>query len=256
MLRKAMGKKQKSVLDKMKGQFIEGAAAKGIKFKDKLEKVWTDWEAFASYAFNKSHSTCYAFVAHQTAYLKAHYPAEYMAAVLTHSQNNIDKITFHLEECKRMGLEVMGPDINESGVHFSVNKKGVIRYGMGAVKGVGEAAVETLIQERNANGPFETVFDFMRRINLRTINKRVMENLAFAGAFDDVNAAPPMNGRAEKASASSPPSPSGLGLHRATFFAPTDKYETFIEHLLKHGAAYQEDKIMSINSCSATCPTR
>ncbi len=230
VLRKAMGKKQKAVLDKMKGQFIEGAVAKGLPA-DKLEKIWTDWEAFASYAFNKSHSTCYAFVAYQTAYLKAHYPAEYMAAVLTHSQNNIDKITFFLEECKRMGLDVKGPDVNESGVHFNVNKKGVIRYGMGAVKGVGEAAVETLIQERQANGPFESIFDFMRRINLRTINKRVMESLAFAGAFDGLAASHP-----------------GGGMHRATFFAPTDKYDSFIEHLLKYGAAYQEDKIMSVNS--------
>jgi DNA polymerase-3 subunit alpha len=190
VLRKAMGKKQKAVLDKMKGQFLEGAMAKGMP-KDKLEKVWTDWEAFASYAFNKSHSTCYAFVAYQTAYLKAHYPSEYMASVLTHSQGNIEKTTFFLEECKRMGLDVKGPDVNESGVNFSVNKKGDIRYGMGAVKGVGEAAVEVLIQERK-NGPFTTIFDFMRRINLRTVNKKVMESLAFAGAFDEI---PPLQGQ-------------------------------------------------------------
>ena len=223
VLRKAMGKKQKAVLDKMKGQFIEGGTERKHPA-DKLEKVWTDWEAFASYAFNKSHSTCYAFVAYQTAYLKAHYPSEYMAAVLTHSQNNIDKITFFLEECKRMGIMVLGPDVNESLVNFSVNKEGHIRYGMGAVKGVGEAAVEILIEERNDKGPFETIFDFMRRINLRTINKRVMESLSYAGAFDS------------------------FGLSRSVFFAATDKFETFIEHLLKYGSAHQEDAIMSTNS--------
>jgi DNA polymerase III subunit alpha len=229
VLRKAMGKKQKAVLDKMKGQFVEGAVAKGHPA-DKLEKIWTDWEAFASYAFNKSHSTCYAFVAYQTAYLKAHYPSEYMAAVLTHSQSQIEKITFFLEECKRMGLVVKGPDVNESGVNFSVNKKGEIRYGMGAVKGVGEAAVETLIEERRKNGPFKDVFDFMRRINLRTINKRVMESMAYAGAFEGLTA------------------PGAVPIHRATFFAPTDKYDSFIEHLLKYGQAHQEDKVMSVNS--------
>ena len=232
VLRKAMGKKQKAVLDKMKSQFIEGAVAKGHPA-DKLEKIWTDWEAFASYAFNKSHSTCYAFVAYQTAYLKAHYPSEYMAAVLTHSQSNIEKITFFLEECKRMGLTVKGPDINESSVNFSVNKKGEIRYGMGAVKGVGEAAVESIIEERQQNGPFRNIFDLMRRMNLRTMNKKVMESLAFAGAFDSFDT---------PAQAGKP------GLHRATFFQPTDKYESFIEHLLKYGAAHQEDKVMSANS--------
>jgi DNA polymerase-3 subunit alpha len=223
VLRKAMGKKQKAVLDKMKGQFIEGAVAKGHPA-DKLEKIWTDWEAFASYAFNKSHSTCYAFVAYQTAYLKAHYPSEYMAAVLTHSQSNIDKITFFLEECKRMGLNVKGPDVNESGVNFSVNKKGEIRYGMGAVKGVGEAAVEVLIAERNQNGLFKDVYDFMRRVSLRVVNKRVMESLAYAGAFD------------------------GFGMSRAAFFAETEKDVSFLEKLLKYGAAFQGDKIMSANS--------
>ena len=223
VLRKAMGKKQKAVLDKMKGQFMEGATAKGHP-KAKLEKIWTDWEAFAMYAFNKSHSTCYALVAYQTAYLKAHYPSEYMAAVLTHSQSNIEKITFFLEECRRMGLNVKGPDINESQVNFSVNKKGDIRYGLGAVKGVGEGAVENLIVERKAKGPFKDLYDFMRRINLRTVNKRVMENMACAGAFD------------------------GQGVHRAAFFAPSDKHESYIEHLLKYGAAYQEEKIVSANS--------
>lgn len=235
VLRKAMGKKQKAVLDKMKGQFVEGATAKGHP-KDKLEKIWTDWEAFASYAFNKSHSTCYAFVAYQTAYLKAHYPSEYMAAVLTHAQNNIEKITFFLEECRRMGLEVKGPDINESQLNFSVNKKGVIRYGLGAIKGVGEAAVDSIIEERTKNGPFKDIFDCMRRINLRTLNKKVMECLAFGGAFDSFGD----NGER--------PGSAGHKLHRATFFAPSDKYESFIENLLRYGAAWQEDKVMSVNS--------
>jgi DNA polymerase III subunit alpha len=223
VLRKAMGKKQKAVLDKMKSQFIQGAVAKGHPA-EKLEKIWTDWEAFASYAFNKSHSTCYAFVAYQTAWLKAHYPSEYMAAVLTHSQSQIEKITFFLEECKRMGLMVKGPDVNESGINFSVNKKGDIRYGMGAVKGVGEAAVEALIEERKKNGPFRDMFDLMRRLQLRTVNKRVMESLAFAGAFD------------------------AFIPNRAVFFQPSDKYESFLEHLLKYGQAHQEDKLMSTNS--------
>ncbi len=223
VLRKAMGKKQKAVLDKMKGQFVAGAVAKGHPA-NKLEKIWTDWEAFASYAFNKSHSTCYAFVAYQTAYLKAHYPSEYMAAVLTHSQGNIEKTTFFLEECRRMGLNVKGPDVNESGVYFSVNKKGEIRYGMGGVKGVGEAAVESLIQERTKDGPFKSVYEFMRRLNLRTVNKKVMESLALAGAFDS------------------------MGVARAAFFAEADKDTTFIEKLLRYGAAHQEDKVMSANS--------
>lgn len=223
VLRKAMGKKQKAVLDKMKSQFIEGGKTRNHPEKT-LEKVWTDWEAFASYAFNKSHSTCYAFVAYQTAYLKAHYPSEYMAATLTHSQSNIDKITFFLEECKRMGLPVKGPDVNESQINFSVNKKGEIRYGMGAVKGVGEAAMQTMIEERTANGPFKDIFDFMRRINLRTVNKRVMESLVYAGAFD------------------------GMGVSRAAFFAETDKDVPFVEKLLKYGSAFQGDKIMSVNS--------
>src|SRR5678816_824950 len=150
VLRKAMGKKDRKTLDKMKSKFVEGAKEKGHP-KDKLEKIWTDWEAFAQYAFNKSHSTCYAFVAYQTAYLKAHYPGEYMSAVLNHS-GSIEKVTFHMEECKRMGLRVLGPDINESLKGFAVNAKGEIRFGLGGLKGVGEAAVESVIAERRLNG--------------------------------------------------------------------------------------------------------
>ncbi len=183
VLRKAMGKKDRKTLDKLKPQFIENAGKNGHDATI-LEKVWTDWEAFASYAFNKSHSTCYAFVAFQTGYLKAHYPAEYMACVLTHNQSNIDKVTFFMEECRRMGIPVLGPDVNESEVNFAVNKKGEIRFGLGAIKGVGEGAVEILIQERTTNGPFTSLFDLTKRVNLRAVNKKTLEGLAYAGAFD------------------------------------------------------------------------
>jgi DNA polymerase III subunit alpha len=182
VLRKAMGKKQKSVLDKMKGQFISGAVAKGHAA-DKLEKIWTDWESFAQYAFNKSHSTCYAMVAYQTAYLKAHYPSEFMAAVLNHA-GNIEKITWFMEECKRMGLTVLGPDINESLKGFAVNKKGEIRIGLGGLKGVGEAAVEGIIDERRKHGTYSSVFDLIKRVNQRVVNKKSLESLAISGAFD------------------------------------------------------------------------
>lgn len=182
VLRKAMGKKQKTVLDKMKAQFISGATEKLFP-PDKLEKIWTDWEAFAQYAFNKSHSTCYAYVAYQTAYLKAHYPAEYMAAVLNNA-GSIEKITFFMEECKRMGIKVLGPDINESLKGFAVNNKGEIRFGLGGLKGVGEAAVESIISERQKNGSFVSLFDFIKRINQRTVNKKTLESLAYAGGFD------------------------------------------------------------------------
>ncbi len=182
VLRKAMGKKQKSVLDKMKAQFVAGATAKGHPA-DKLEKIWTDWEAFAQYAFNKSHSTCYAFVAYQTAYLKAHYPGEYMSAVLNNA-GAIEKITFFMEECKRMGIKVLGPDINESQNGFAVNKAGEIRFGLGGLKGVGEAAIESIIEERNKKGPYKDIFDFIKRVNQRTVNKKSLESLVYGGGFD------------------------------------------------------------------------
>ena len=182
VLRKAMGKKQKSILDKMKVQFVEGATAKGHA-KEVLEKVWTDWEAFAQYAFNKSHSTCYAFVAYQTAYLKAHYPSEYMAAVLNHA-GSIDKITFFMEECKRMGLKVLGPDINESQNGFAVNQKAEIRFGFSGLKGVGENAIENVIEERNKRGPFTSIYDLAKRVNHRAVNKKSLESWAYSGAFD------------------------------------------------------------------------
>ncbi|GMQ31199.1 DNA polymerase III subunit alpha [Algoriphagus confluentis] len=183
VLRKAMGKKQKDVLDKMKPKFIEQAAAKGHEPK-KLEKIWTDWEAFASYAFNKSHSTCYAWIAYQTAYLKAHYPAEYMASVLSNNMNDITQVTFFMEECKRMGILVLGPDVNESKSGFTVNAAGEIRFGLAAIKGAGAAAVEEIIKEREKGGFFKNIFDFAKRVNSRALNKKTMEALAMAGGFD------------------------------------------------------------------------
>jgi DNA polymerase III subunit alpha len=182
VLRKAMGKKQKSVLDKMKAQFVARAVKNGHP-ENVLEKVWTDWEAFAQYAFNKSHSTCYAYLAYQTAYLKAHYPGEYMSAVLNHA-GSIDKITFFMEECKRMTIKVLGPDINESLNGFSVNKNGEIRFGLGGLKSVGEAAIETIITERNKSGHFKDMVDFIKRVLSRSVNKKSLESLAYSGTFD------------------------------------------------------------------------
>ncbi|MCF1752746.1 DNA polymerase III subunit alpha [Mariniradius sediminis] len=183
VLRKAMGKKQKDVLDKMKPKFVEQASAKGHDAQ-KLEKIWKDWEAFASYAFNKSHSTCYAWIAYQTAYLKAHYPAEYMASVLSNNMNDITQVTFFMEECKRMGISVLGPDVNESKSGFTVNKDGQIRFGLAAIKGAGAAAVEAIIVEREKSGRYQTIFDFCKRVNSRALNKKTLEALAMAGSFD------------------------------------------------------------------------
>ena len=217
VLRKAMGKKDRATLDKMKGKFLEGTAERG--FDNKVcNKIWTDWEAFAQYAFNKSHSTCYAFVAYQTAWLKANYAPEFMASVLTHSQSNIDKITFFMEECRSMGIEVLGPDVNESGYQFAVNKAGQIRFGLGAVKGVGEGAVDAIVTERSGeNGPYTNVFDFMRRVNLRSANKKAIESLAYAGAFDDLN------------------------IQRAHFFFTSGEGKpTYIESLVRYGQQHQD----------------
>ncbi|HXD79658.1 MAG TPA: DNA polymerase III subunit alpha [Puia sp.] len=224
VLRKAMGKKQKAILDKMKSQFIKGAAAKGFAAAI-LEKIWTDWEAFAQYAFNKSHSTCYAFVAYQTAYLKAHYPSEYMASVLNHA-GSIDKITFFMEECKRMGLKVLGPDINESKKGFNVNQRGEIRVGLGGLKGVGEAAVDSIIEERNRNGSYTTIFDLIKRINQRAVNKKTLESLAYAGSFDCFT-----------------------DLHRAQYFhIPAGDTTTGLEKIIKFGNVYQTNSQQSANS--------
>ncbi len=183
VLRKAMGKKQKDVLDKMKPKFVEQAQQQGHAA-DKLEKIWKDWEAFAAYAFNKSHSTCYSVVAYQTGYLKANYPAEYMASVLTHNQSNIEKVSFFMEECRTQGIKVLGPHVNESGLNFEVNQIGEIRFGMGAIKGTGESAILAIIDERKENGHFKDIFDFATRVNLRSVNKKSFESLAKAGGFD------------------------------------------------------------------------
>jgi len=200
VLRKAMGKKQKEVLDKMKDKFIAGCKTNGHN-EEVAEKIWKDWEAFAQYAFNKSHSTCYSLVAYHTAYLKANFPAEYMAAILTHSQSNLDNVTYFIEDCRKQGIEVLGPHVNESGVTFEVNKSGVtfevnkqgqIRFGLGAIKGAGEASVEAIIQERDAHGSYKDIFDFAQRLSARSVNKKTsrsvnkktFECLALSGAFD------------------------------------------------------------------------
>jgi DNA polymerase-3 subunit alpha len=183
VLRKAMGKKQKDVLDKMKDKFIGGCKKNGHDERI-ADKIWKDWEAFAQYAFNKSHSTCYSLVAYHTAYLKANFPAEYMAAVLTHSQSNLENVTFFIEECRKMGIEVLGPHVNESGVYFEVNKTGAIRFGLGAIKGAGDAAVEAIIVERDAHGSYSDIFDFAARLSQRAVNKKTFESLALSGAFD------------------------------------------------------------------------
>ncbi|MDN5211186.1 DNA polymerase III subunit alpha [Fulvivirgaceae bacterium BMA12] len=183
VLRKAMGKKIFALLEKLKPQFLEGCKNNGHP-EEIAEKIWKDWQAFAAYAFNKSHSTCYSIVAYHTAYLKAHYPAEYMASVLTHNQSNIEKVTFFLDECKKQGIKVLGPDVNESGVNFEVNKDGEIRFGLGAIKGSGEAAVESIIMEREENGLYTDIFNFSERVNLRVVNKKTFESLAMGGAFD------------------------------------------------------------------------
>lgn len=218
MLRKAMGKKIFALLEKLKPKFIDGGEAKGHP-RDVLEKIWKDWEAFASYAFNKSHSTCYAYIAYQTAYLKAHYPAEYMAAVLSNNMNDIKQVTFFMEECKRMGLSVLGPDVNESYYKFAVNSENAIRFGMGAIKGVGQAAVQAIVNERKKNGAYSSIFDLSKRIDLRAANKKAFENLALAGGFDSFG-----------------------GVHRAQFFHAIEDGQSFIEKVIRFGARYQENE--------------
>ncbi|OQY05037.1 MAG: DNA polymerase III subunit alpha [Bacteroidetes bacterium 4572_117] len=215
-LRKAMGKKIIAMMNELKGLFVKGASEKGHDLKT-IEKIWKDWEAFAQYAFNKSHSTCYAYLSYQTAYLKAHYPAEFMAAVLSRNLSNIDKIGFFMDECKRMGLDILGPDVNESFARFNVNKQGALRFGMAAIKGVGEAAVDQIIEIRK-KGEFKDIFDFVERVNLRTVNKRNLEGLAISGAFD------------------------GFGkLKRSQYFASANGGPLFIEELVKYGNRVQSD---------------
>ncbi|WP_422356446.1 DNA polymerase III subunit alpha [Roseivirga pacifica] len=218
VLRKAMGKKQRAVLDKMKPKFVDQAKAKGHA-QDKLDKIWRDWEAFASYAFNKSHSTCYAYVAFQTAYLKAHYPAEYMASVLSNNMNDIKQVTFFMEECQRMGVPVLGPDVNESNYKFTVNQKGEIRFGLGAIKGVGEGAIESIVNERKENGPYPNIFEFAERVNLRAVNKKNFESLAQAGGFDCFDE-----------------------YHRRQYLFAPEGEQTLIEKVIRYANAKQAEK--------------
>ncbi len=217
-LRKAMGKKKLDLLAKMKPKFLDNGEANGHDRKA-LEKMWVDWEAFASYAFNKSHSTCYAYVAFQTAFLKAHYPAEYMASVLSNNMNDIKSVSFFMEECKRAGIPVLGPDVNESQYKFTVNKQGAIRFGLGAIKGVGAKPVESILTERAKDGDFKSIFDMATRVDLRACNKRVFENLVLGGGFDSFGT-----------------------MHRAQFFVEDSSGRPFIETVSKYGAKFQENK--------------
>lgn len=217
-LRKAMGKKKKKLMEQLKEKFFEGCQNNGYDL-EIIKKIWNDWEAFAQYAFNKSHSTCYAHVSYQTAYLKAHYPAEYMAAVLSRNASNIDKVTLFMDECRRMGIYVLGPDVNESKLKFTVNDEGNIRFGLSAIKGVGESAAEKIIEEREENGHYNDIFDFVERVNLHSVNKKSIESLATAGAFDEIS-----------------------GMKRAQFFAGNGKETTFLESLLRYGNKFQNDK--------------
>ena len=221
LLRRAMGKKDKEKMAKEREKFIKGSKEKHDIDKDKAEDVFAIMEKFAEYGFNRSHSAAYSVVAYQTAYLKANYPAEYMASILTHNMSNIDKVSFFMDECKRQNIQVLGPDVNESGLHFDVNSEGKIRFGLGAIKGTGEAAVESIISERNENGAYTSIFDFVQRVNLRTVNKKTFECLAYGGAFDGFK-----------------------NLHRAQYFALVegDNNNNLIEKIIKYGNAYRTEK--------------
>ena len=224
-LRKAMGKKKKDLIEQLKPKFIQGCAQNGIP-KNKAEKIWNDWEKFASYAFNKSHSTCYAYLAYQTAYLKAHHPAEYMAAVLSRNIEDIKKVALFMDECRRMNILVLGPDVNESLGRFIVNKDGAIRFGLAAIKGVGEHAANEIVRERQKNGLYKDIYDFVERVNMQVINKRVFENLVLSGAFDNLM----------------------KDFSRAHFFAKLPNGSSFIEELLRYGQRYQTLRQNSKNS--------
>ena len=220
-LRKAMGKKIKSKLDELKPKFIKGGQDNGHD-PQVLEKIWADWEKFASYAFNKSHATCYSWVAYQTAYLKANYPSEYMAAVLSRNLADIKTITQYMTECKQMGINVLGPDVNESQQNFSSNKSGDIRFGLAAIKGVGEVAVKSIIEERQTNGPYKDIFDFMERVNYSIVNRKCLESIAYAGGFDSI-----------------------INFHRSKFFSPDEKNPaivSYIEQLARYGQRVQQEK--------------
>ena len=222
-LRKAMGKKKKDIVDAMKPKFIEGGKKNGHN-PDVLEKIWADWEKFASYAFNKSHAACYSWVAYQTAYMKANYPAEYMAAIMTRRRDQITEITKLMDECKQMGIATLGPDVNESYLKFGVNHHGEIRFGLAAIKGMGDSAAEAIIKEREENGPYKTIFNFAERVNLANVNRKAFESLALSGGFDS------------------------FGIRRETFFEPNTKGELFLDLLVRYGQNYQTAKQEAQNS--------
>lgn len=222
-LRKAMGKKKKKIVDQMKPLFLEGGQKNGHDPKV-LEKIWSDWEKFASYAFNKSHATCYSWVAYQTAYLKAHYPAEYMAALMTRRHSDIGEITKLMEECKSMNIPTLGPDVNESYVQFGVNKNGEIRFGLSAIKGMGAGAAAAIVREREANGPYKDIYDFAERVSLKDVNRKAFESLALSGGFDC------------------------FGNQREQYLAPNAKGEIFLDLIVRFGQQYQEDKSQAANS--------
>lgn len=222
-LRKAMGKKKKAIVDAMKPKFIEGGKKNGHDPKV-LEKIWGDWEKFASYAFNKSHATCYSWVAYQTAYLKAHYPAEFMAGNMSRCLNDITKITKLMSECQAMNIPCLGPDVNDSEQKFSANKRGEVRFGLSAIKGMGEAAATNIIAERHKNGQYKDIFDFVQRVNLSAVNRKAMESLALSGGFDS------------------------FGIRREQYFAPNAKGDTFVETLLRYGQVYQSEQSSMQNS--------
>jgi len=224
-LRKAMGKKLIDKMEALKVKFIEGCQKNGYGPVDKLEQIWSDWAEFAKYAFNKSHATCYSWIAYQTAYLKAHYPAEFMAANLTRNKDDITEVGKFMDECKNLGMSVMGPDVNESDLTFTVNKEGNIRFGLGGVKGVGEGAVEAIVNERNENGKFKSLFNFIERVNLTSCNKRAMESLALSGAFD-----------------------SFTDVRREQLFIENSKGEQVLETILRYGNKFQTDLAMTKNS--------
>ena len=222
-LRKAMGKKKKDIVDAMKPKFIEGGVKNGHDPKV-LDKIWSDWEAFASYAFNKSHAACYSWVAYQTAYLKANYPAEFMAAIMSRRRDQITEITKLMDECKQMGIATLGPDVNESYEKFGVNHHGEIRFGLGAIKGMGESAAQAIIAEREKNGPYKDIFDFAQRVNLANVNRKAFESLALSGGFDS------------------------FGIRREDFFAENSKGEPFLDTLVRYGQVYQAEKAQAQNS--------
>ena len=217
-LRKAMGKKKKDIVDAMKPKFIEGGVRNGHDPKI-LEKIWGDWEKFASYAFNKSHAVCYAWVAYQTAYLKAHYPAQYMAAVLSRSLNDITELAKQMDECRAMGLSVKGPDVNLSRERYSVDAEGAVRYGLAGIKSVGEGAAEAIVAERKANGPYKNIFDFIERVNLGAVNRKCVEALVYSGAFDSLG-----------------------GYRREQYLAPTKGGEMFLDQLVRYGQKFRAEK--------------